>query len=881
MSHGNLFARVTGFVLGTSNINTAGTGGQVAAGVDTNQDGGPDSLSLPEENTAANIIDSGLVVANGHYLIAYAFADALDYPASPSSFDIKRVPSPSLSLVPPASPSDSIRINYSNATPDEIPGSNGQIYIVGKDQFQLSIDVNDGVLTNYTISWIEGQIPDVSALPFIDADGSGLDVESNEDLLIRGITQLDFSLQVIHTYKDSVSIPAATPSTIAFIPNTTDAVDDDFSAVAIYAGSPSGSELDVLANDIDTDNLQVISVDGQPILGDGIINAITTADGIAVWRNVSGTLQVSAPIEQLPGIYSFDYTIEDDGVPAAQDTANVGIEVIAAEAFIASAIHTGSAFRIDHTGSVGPYVQLAIDTDGDSTYDIFSAVVPSSSPWVEATAPLLAGSVAKLSVFGDAGGTILLAETVKAYPENTVIINDGGANDPVSWTFSDESDPETYDPGYLPGSDEYVLNMHVVGGAYAATYNLYIDPGFAAIDVAILPAALQAIFSNVGDTITASSLIDILQAEITEIRMQVNIIHHYADGSTVDIETNDSYFPDPEKLYSDAGVSIFDIVEGVASGSLTEMKLSWDNFGIYPFNGASMFAAAPKVDILERPSNGDPDILLVSNFPFSISSDPGNGTVTLSKASPTIFHTASAGNELIYRVRELSLAKSVGGPYVVTTALDFRVNQYIVLQTKLQGLIDNKIRMARGSQSFYLIDHPATNVYADINLYKGDETGTLLYNSPSTLPPDTVYPTPYNNICRGDMELAFRSLRAWRHGFKENLQMDGVSLQFNQRVGNAFQVNVQTFNLMGALNIVGNVDYYAINEDTLDVLASGFFTAADVNTPTGSVQDRTELNFSFTAPIGAKVKVGITCVRSDYAGAESVHMGEEIQLVVF
>ncbi len=483
--------------------------------------------------------------------------------------------------------------------------------------------------------------------------------------------------------------------------------------------------------------------------------------------------------------------------------------------------------------------------------------------------------------FSGAGGTDLLTETEKALPENTVIISDGGPNDPISWAFSDESDPASVDPSYLPASDQYALNMHVIGGASAATYNLTVAPGFAEIDVSILPPALQAVFSNAGNVIAASHLIDLLNLEITEIQMQLNIIHHYADGSRVEKESLDSYFPDPEKLYSDAGTNIFDIVEGVASASLTELKLSWDNFGIYPFNGASMLAAIPKIDVLERPANGDPDILIYANFPFNISNDPGNGTVTLSKASPTTFQTAAAGNELIYRISELSLAKSVGSPYVVTTALDLRVNQYVVLQTKLQGLINDAIRMGHGGQSFYLTNHPAINAYTDINLYKGDETGTLLYNSPSALPPDTAYPGPFNNICRGDIEIAFKSLKSWRHGFKESMQMDGVSLQFNQRAGNTFQVNVQTYNLSGSLNISGNVDYYAINEDTSDVLASGSFTAAQVNSPTGSFKDRTELNFSFTAPIAAKVKVGIACVRSDYGGAEAVHMGEEIQLVVF
>jgi len=43
----------------------------------------------------------------------------------------------------------------------------------------------------------------------------------------------------------------------------------------------------------------------------------------------------------------------------------------------------------------------------------------------------------------------------------------------------------------------------------------------------------------------------------------------------------------------------------------------------------------------------------------------------------------------------------------------------------------------------------------------------------------------------------------------------------------------------------------------------------------------TGLNFLFTAPKGAKIKILITSVRSDYGGAEPVHMGQEIQMVAF
>ncbi len=885
MSHGQLMARVAGFVLGTSNIETSGSGGHIAVGVDTNEDGGPDYLSLSEENTGANIIDSGIVVANGHYLIAYTFSSLEDYPASPLSFDIKRVPTPSLALVPPADPSSVIRVNFSNASPDAIPGSNGQIYIPGKDQFQLSIDVVEGgPVSNVVINWIEGQIPDCSSLPFLSSDASGFNIESNEDLLLRGIDRLDFSLQVLHTYTDGVWIPAATPSMLSFLPNTTDAVDDTFSAVAIYAGNPAGSELDVLSNDndLDGDLQQVVEVDGQAILGDGPGYAITTASGLAVWRNVSGTLQASAPAEQANGQYAFAYTIQDDGLPPVGDTATISISVITPDALIASAIHTGTAYRIDPAGSTGPYIQLAIDTDGDATFDLFSAIVPISTPYIEISAAFTSGSIAKLSVFSDAAGSVLLAEAEKAYPGNTVVIGEAGVSDPISWTFSDNSSPSTYDPGYLPASDQYIINMHIVGGAYEATYNLYVDPSFAAIDVAILPPALQAIFSNVGDTIYASSLLDLLNAEISEIQVQVNIIHHYADGSVVNIETMDVYEPDPSRLYEDADLTFLDIVESNQSGTLTEFKISWDKFGIAPFNGSAMLAAIPVMDVYERPSNGDPDILIALNQPLAIASDTGTGTVTITRTGGIgRRNTSVAGNELIYRLRELSLAKSAGDPCVVATDVEFRVNQYAIAQAYLIGQSGNTIQMSKNSSGGPLASHPDYTNYVDVNLYKGDESGTLLYHSTSALGPNTTYPSPYNAIVRQDFIIAYMGLKSWMHGYKQSNEVDVILVNLDGRVGNTFSAHLQTKTVTGGLNVTGNVDYYVINEDTAEVITSGFFTAAQINSPADSYEERTDLAFSFTAPIGAKITVGLTAVRSDYGGPETVHMGGELQLLVF
>ncbi len=665
---------------------------------------------------------------------------------------------------------------------------------------------------------------------------------------------------------------------------STEASNDDFSVLPIYAGFADGTELNVLANDVDLegDNQQVISVDGQTISGDGEVNSITTANGFKVWRNESGTLQVSALLEQPEGSYSLDYTVQDDGEPSAQATATITLEVVKAVAMIAGASHTGSAFQIDHTGSVGSFVQLAVDSNGDSTYDLFSAVSPLGT-LLQIAEPFTPGSIVRLQVFADAGGTIVLAEAQKALPANTIIIAEAAPDQPIIWSLSDDSDPASSDASYLPGGDVISLSMAIVGGGNAGTYNLPVAAGFASIDISGLPAGLQAILSNAGNVITANSLADLFNAEITSIQINFGIAHHYSDGSSTQLDLEDIYALDPVKLFDSADLTLFDKVEGVASGKIDEFKLSWANFGIWPFNGSNMLNGIT-VDTYERPANGDPDILLSAGITATIVSDPGNGTVTISTPG---FNTqaVTAGNEKILVIDELVLAKSTGGDMTVNTTAELWVSQYIAVELVVGSSISNAIFIRNYNQTIYLTSHSGVFDYTSVRLFKGDDSGTLLYDNPVLAPTSiasVAYPSPYNNVGRAEAQIVYKNLKSWAHGYKENMDMDIVSLLFTSRVGNTFQVCVLTKTLVGgALDVTGNANYYAINEDNGDVLASGSFTDTQLNSPTSSAEIRTDLNFSFTAPKGARVKIGIAALRSGYAGPEAVHMGSETQLVVF
>jgi len=602
---------------------------------------------------------------------------------------------------------------------------------------------------------------------------------------------------------------------------STGAEDDDFSLSPIYSGFIEGTEFDVLANDTDLegDSQKVALVDGQAITGDGEVNSITTSNGFKVWRNLSGTIQVSTLIAQPEGEYSFEYTVEDDSDAAAQATATITVSVVKPVAIIVSASHTGSAFQIDQTGSFGPFAQLSVDSDGNSTYDLFSAVLPIGSLF-QLTEPFTPGSIIRLQVFADAGGTMVLAEAEKALPTNTIIVDEGTPAQPISWTFSDDSNPPSFDAGYIGAGDVVTLSMEIIGGSDAGTYTLPVAAGFASIDISGLPAGLQAIFSNAANVITATSLIGLLGAEIVDVIMQFNITHNYTGGGTVLVEREDSYYPDPAKLYDDADVTVSDLVEGQRSGELDEFKITWSKFGTWPFNDSTMIESAT-YQLVESPSNGDPNIIS-GPYPLSATiTDPGTGTVTFDTSSLQAFNSTEPGNGLSIRINQLILKSSAGDGIAVNSIIDIPLNQFLIARGYLQGSMGKgKISDNEGNGGLYSY---ARN-YINAKLFKGDENGTNFYDE-AILPASYVtYPAPYDNLCHGEFTLSYRNLKTWTIGLMEQYVLDSIGLRFASRVGNTFEMYLYTSSAMGPLNITGNVNYSVINADTSDVLASGFYT---------------------------------------------------------
>lgn len=302
---------------------------------------------------------------------------------------------------------------------------------------------------------------------------------------------------------------------------------------------PGGDPLTMflLANDSDPEgnNFILTEIEGIPVtngsgplvFGDVTINVIDVTTG-----EITYELALSAT--ETP---SLTYTIQDDGIPPATDSA-IFKPIFGLCNAVAFRGAPGGPPTVIVSVSNTAYLEGVVDVNDDGIDDATSGVIPNTGGiFVPGVAPVN-GTAFEVKCYTDSAGLNLCDSDKRKFPVPQINETEPAnpATDPYVIHFLNAG-PDPYSIFYRSGEDIFTIDLFITGGTYAGTYNnITCEEGFIT-NISLLPVALQALITPTVQGMEFSP--DLWNIEgATDIQVYLNAQHRYTVGAPLNAITS-------------------------------------------------------------------------------------------------------------------------------------------------------------------------------------------------------------------------------------------------------------------------------------------------------------------------------------------------------